>query len=52
MNAKLLYIFTVVCFTNVCFAQLTQDYPFKTYMDDENNLYVTGNRPKSVNWFC
>ena len=27
-----------------CFSQITTDYPFKTYLDSTNNLYITGNK--------
>ncbi|MEO7356166.1 MAG: hypothetical protein ABIY50_01470 [Ignavibacteria bacterium] len=28
---------------NTSSSQITNDYPFKTYLDSANNLYVTGN---------
>ncbi|MBK8550690.1 MAG: hypothetical protein IPL53_06365 [Ignavibacteria bacterium] len=39
----LIYILATVIFSNsICFAQIPQDYPFKTYLDEAGNLYMTG----------
>ncbi len=36
-----LFVFLIV-FLSECKSQVTQDYPFKTYLDSANNLYTAG----------
>lgn len=39
----LLYIFLTLLISNsISIAQIPQDYPFKTYLDETGNLYITG----------
>ena len=35
-------IFCALISIQISFAQLPSDYPFKTYLDEQNNLYLTG----------
>lgn len=40
---KIIYIIALILISkSVSLAQLPQDYPFKTYMDETGNLYFTG----------
>ncbi|MDQ3020783.1 MAG: hypothetical protein M3R36_09470 [Bacteroidota bacterium] len=39
-NTILLALFILT--NSICKSQITPDYPFKTYLDSANNLYVTG----------
>lgn len=39
---KIILLFILIFGINSIHAQLTYDYPFKTYVDSVNNLYVTG----------
>ncbi len=41
-NTILLALFILT--NSICKSQITSDYPFKTYLDSSNNLYVTGNK--------
>lgn len=41
---KILITAIFILITNsYCFSQIINDYPFKTFLDADNNLYVTGN---------
>ncbi|MFZ1320200.1 MAG: T9SS type A sorting domain-containing protein [Ignavibacteria bacterium] len=45
MKTKIIFTFAVLVlalFTSKVQSQLTSDYPFKTFLDSENNLFVTG----------
>lgn len=42
MKTKLLFTVFLLSAVSVCDSQITQDYPFKTYLDNDNNLYVVG----------
>ena len=46
----LIFILLILNFvTPICTAQLTNDYPFKTYLDKNNKLYVVGNKLNQSN---
>ncbi|MDQ3020741.1 MAG: hypothetical protein M3R36_09240, partial [Bacteroidota bacterium] len=42
MKTIIIFSTLLIILNPFCKAQIIQDYPFKTYLDSENNLYVTG----------
>ncbi|HRK01011.1 MAG TPA: hypothetical protein PL089_15480, partial [Ignavibacteria bacterium] len=40
---RLFMLLSVIAFCNSANSQITNDYPFKTFLDSANNLYVCGN---------
>lgn len=40
-NLTFIFLFSLLVFST-CYSQLPQEYPFKTLLDDQNNLLVTG----------
>ncbi|MCB0729197.1 MAG: hypothetical protein KDD00_17160 [Ignavibacteriae bacterium] len=40
---KLIFTLMMSLYFSISQSQIIQDYPFKTYLDNDNNLYITGN---------
>lgn len=49
MKNLLFVLFSLILMVNISNAQFAQDYPFKTYVDNAGNLYVTGDTLNSTN---
>ncbi|MDQ3020032.1 MAG: hypothetical protein M3R36_05615 [Bacteroidota bacterium] len=44
MKTIILQLALLLILSSICNSQITHDYPFKTYLDSANNIYVTGYR--------
>jgi len=42
MKTFIYIIFGLLYSSSFCYSQISEDYPFKTYLDSANNLYVAG----------
>ena len=42
MKTFIVIFLELILVKTICFAQIMEDYPFKTYLDSVNNLYSTG----------
>ncbi|MEO6694641.1 MAG: T9SS type A sorting domain-containing protein [Ignavibacteria bacterium] len=42
MKTIIIILMSLFFASTLCYSQLTPDYPFKTYLDENNNLYITG----------